>query len=360
MFFTIKIFLCFFFLSLSAFFSCSEIALTSLSAHNLRTLRHKYRILVPGLLLWQKEPNRILTAILIGNNLVNIGIIVLASSLAFDLVPLWEGPIPGHWLSLIFPLLALLMIIFLGEIIPKIYGRLQGEKVVLYSVPFLYFFVLLLRPLVTFFVTLANIFIAPFGKRLSKEVPFITPREFKLLLQSREMERVFRREVRLILGRILDFAQKSVGQVMIPREKIFAVNLNEPREKIILKVAHSGYSRVPVYKDSLDNIVGIIYAKDLLYTLHNAGLFLITDLIRPAYFVFENNKVNELLREFRRGHYHLAIVRNEKKQTCGIITIEDLVEEIVGEISDEYKSLRTKIPLKEVTASSSPTNGMSK
>lgn len=331
-----KIFLFFFFLSLSAFFSCSEIALTSLSAHNLRRLRREYRVLVPGLLLWQKEPNRILTAILIGNNLVNIGMVVLASSLALDFVPLWKGIIPGHWLTVFFPFLAVVLIVFLGEIMPKIYGRLQSEKVSLYSVPFLYFYVLALRPLISFFVSLANIFIAPFGKRLSDEVPFLTPHEFKLLLQTREMEKLFRKEVRLILGRLLDFTQKSVSQVMNSKEKIFAVNLNEPREKIISEVIHSGYSRVPIYKGNLDNIVGIIYAKDLLYTLHNADLFLITDLIRPAYFVFQNNKVDKLLSEFKRGHYHLVIVQNEKKQVSGIVTIEDLVEEIVGEIADEY------------------------
>lgn len=333
----IKVFLFFFFLSLSAFFSCSEIALTSLSTHNLRSLRHKYRFLVPGLLLWQKEPNRILTAILIGNNFVNIGMAVLATSLAFDLVPLWKGAIPGNWLPPIFSFLAIVLIIFFGEIMPKIYGRLRSEKVSLYTVPFLYFFVLGLGPLVTFFVGLANIFIAPFGKRLSKEVPFITPHEFKLLIQTREMEKLFRKEVRLALGRILDFAWKSVSEVMIPKGKIFAVNLNKMRQEILSEIIRSGYSRVPVYKDSLDNIVGIIYAKDLAYTLANSALFLIEDLVRPAYFVFEKNKVNELLHEFKRGHHHLAIVVNEKKETRGLITIEDLVEEIVGEMSDEIR-----------------------
>lgn len=340
--FTIKIFLFFFFLSLSAFFSSTEIALVSLSAYDLRTLRHKYRILVPGLLLWQKEPNRILTTILIGNNLVNIGMIVLASSLALDLIPLWGGLIPGQWLPVVFPFLAIALIIFLGEVMPKIYGRLQSEKVTLYSVPFLYFFVLVFRPLATFFVSLANIFVVPFGKRLPSEVLFITPPEFKLLLQTREVEKLLRKEVRLMLGRILDFARKQVAEVMIPKEKIFAINLSEPREEILSQIIHSGYSRVPVYKDNLDNILGIIYAKDLLYTLYNAGLFLLTDLVRPAYFVSQNKKIDELLREFKRGHYHLAIVHNENKQTCGIVTIEDLVEEIIGGIVDEYESLKTK------------------
>lgn len=338
----IKIFLFFFLLILVGFFSSSETALTSLSSYNLRTLRHKYRILVPGLLLWQKEPNRILTVILVGNNLVMIAMGILATSFAVDLIPVWKGIIPENWFLLILSFFTTGLILFLGEIIPKIHAKIRSEKVSLYTVPILYSFTLMLRPIITFFVSLANIFILPFGKRLSKEVPFTTPHEFKLLLQTREMENIFRKEVRLILGRILDFARKSVGQVMIPKEKIFAVNLNEPREKIVSKIIYSGYSRVPVYKDGLDNIVGIIYAKDLLYTLQNANLFLLADLIRPAYFVFENNKVNELLREFRRGHYHLAIVKNEKKQTCGIITIEDLVEEIVGEISDECNSLPGK------------------
>lgn len=343
MFFTIKIFLFFFFLSLSAFFSSSEIALTSLSAHNLRTLRHKYRILVPGLLLWQKEPNRILTVVLIGNNLVNIGMMVLASSLALDFLPFWKGPIPGHWLTVIFPLLAIILIVSLGEIMPKIYGRLQSEMVTLYAMPFLYFFVLVLRPLITFFVSLANIFIAPFGKRLPTEVPFITPQEFKLLLQTREMEKLFRKEVRLMLGRILDFAQKSVGEAMIPREKIFAINLNEPREKILSQVIRSGYSRVPVYKGTLDNILGIIYAKDLLYLWREGKLFLLEDLIRPVNFIPEKKKISELLREFKSGHNHLAIVVNEMGKISGLVTIEDLVEEITGEISDEFEGIKAKI-----------------
>lgn len=330
-------------LSFSAFFSTSEIALSTLSLNSLRQLRRQYRILVPGLILWQKEPNRVLTTILVGNTSVNMGAGILIASLALDIAPFWEKTISPRYLLLIFSFVATALLIFFGEITPKIYGRLRTDKIVLFTVPFLYFLVLLLRPGINFFISLTNIFLKPFGQKLRKELPFITPQEFKLLLQSEEIDKVFRKEVRLMLARIIDFGQLAVKEVMISKKKIFAVDLSEGKEKIISQIIRSGYSRVPVYKGTLDNILGIIYAKDLLYLWREGNLFLLEDLIRPVNFISEKKKVSELLREFKSGHNHLSVVVNEMGKISGLVTIEDLVEEIIGDISDEFEGIKAKI-----------------
>jgi putative hemolysin len=141
---------------------------------------------------------------------------------------------------------------------------------------------------------------------------------------------------RKMMKNIIDFAKRRISHVMIPRERIQAVDLNQEPQKIIEQIIEKEYSRVPVYRGNLDNIVGIIYSKDLTLAWRSESLFLIEDLIRPAYFVPDSARVDQVLREFKTGHQHLALVVDEFGSIIGLATLEDLVEEIVGEIWDEY------------------------
>ena len=139
-----------------------------------------------------------------------------------------------------------------------------------------------------------------------------------------------------MLSKVFDFSEEVVKNVMTPKKDIVSIGVDSNFDDMIDKVLESGYSRLPVYKDNPDNIIGIIKMKDLLNMLFNKGLVVLQDMIYPATFVNESKKVTELLREFQKGHTHIAIVADAKGWVKGLVTLEDLLEEIVGEIEDEY------------------------
>ncbi|MBI2427399.1 MAG: HlyC/CorC family transporter [Ignavibacteriales bacterium] len=139
-----------------------------------------------------------------------------------------------------------------------------------------------------------------------------------------------------LIKSIFEFTDTTVKEIMVPRTDVFAVDIATPRDHLIHILIDQGYTRVPVYRDSIDSILGIVYTKDLLGVLEHRGLILLQDIIRPAYMVPESKKISVLLRELQKNRQHMAIVIDEFGGTEGIITIEDIVEEIVGEIRDEY------------------------
>ncbi len=139
-----------------------------------------------------------------------------------------------------------------------------------------------------------------------------------------------------LIKSILEFSDITAKEIMVPRTDIVALDISMPREQIINKVVEEGYSRLPVYRDTLDNIIGIIYSKDLLSLMEHRDIIILQDIIRPAYFVPETKKISQLLREFQQNKVHMGIVLDEFGGTEGLVTIEDIIEEIVGEILDEY------------------------
>lgn len=146
-----------------------------------------------------------------------------------------------------------------------------------------------------------------------------------------------------LISSILEFTDTTAKEVMIPRPDIVALDINMPRDQIVRRVIEEGYSRLPVFSGSIDNIIGIIYSKDLLSLLEHRDLIILQDIIRPAYFVHESKKISQLLREFQQKKVHLAIVIDEFGGTEGIISMEDIFEEIVGEIHDEYDEVKKEV-----------------
>ena len=144
-----------------------------------------------------------------------------------------------------------------------------------------------------------------------------------------------------MLQRIFEFGDKDIDEVMVSKEKVVAVNADVTSEQLLDIFVEEGHARLPVYKDNIDNIIGIIYARDLLYILQNKQLFLLADLIREAYYAPRTMRVNELLKKFQEDNIHMAIVLDEDKKAVGLVTLEDLVEEIVGEL-EEKRSKRIK------------------
>lgn len=146
-----------------------------------------------------------------------------------------------------------------------------------------------------------------------------------------------------LIASILEFTDTTAKEIMVPRPDIVALDMGAPRDQIVQKVIEEGYSRLPVYRGSIDNIIGIIYSKDLLSLIEHSDLIILQDVIRPAYFVHESKKISQLLREFQQKKVHLAIVIDEFGGTEGIISMEDILEEIVGEIHDEYDEVKKEV-----------------
>jgi CBS domain containing-hemolysin-like protein len=172
--------------------------------------------------------------------------------------------------------------------------------------------------------------------RLSEE-------DLKQVLEASTISGAIDRAEHELIKSILEFTDTTVKEIMVPRPDVVALDITMPRDVLVRKVIDEGYSRLPVYRESIDNIIGIIYSKDLLSLLEHRDLILLQDIIRPVFFVPESKKISQLLREFQLKKAHLAIVTDENGGTEGIITMEDIMEEIVGEIHDEYDEVSKAI-----------------
>jgi CBS domain containing-hemolysin-like protein len=176
----------------------------------------------------------------------------------------------------------------------------------------------------------------------------LSEEELKQVLEASSISGAIDKTEHELIKSILEFTDTTVKEIMVPRPDVVALDLSMPRDVLVRKVIDEGYSRLPVYRGTIDNIVGIIYSKDLLSLLEHRDLIVLQDIIRPACFVPEQKQISQLLREFQQKKAHLAIVVDEYGGTEGIITMEDIVEEIVGEIHDEYDEVsRTIEPAKD-------------
>ncbi|MCB4791628.1 MAG: hemolysin family protein [Elusimicrobia bacterium] len=320
------------FLLLVAFFSAIETALTSLSPLNLKNLKAKYPLIERQFLFWETRPNELLVTILIGINMAIIGSGVLSTSIAIDLSEKYSSF--RHTILAAVPIISTILILVWCEIIPKIFSRYRSETVASFGITYLALFKKIFTPVSDLLLEIAKRIITYLTGQQSREIPFLRPEELKILLSLDDTP--LSSPARKIMNNILDFGKTRISRVMIPREHIQAVNLEGDVNTVIKQIIEKGYSRVPVYRKDLDNIVGIIYSKDLNLSLRSGSLFLLEDLIRPVYFVPESARIDKVLREFKTGHQHLAVVVNEFGTMVGLATIEDLVEEIVGDIWDEY------------------------
>lgn len=233
------------------------------------------------------------------------------------------------------PILSIIAII-IGDLIPKSIAQkfpLQVAKALV--IPF-YYYLLVIKPVSNLLTKVTNLILSPFKDQTSFTESRLSEEEFKILLEEgRKTGTIDKTEQELITS-IFEFTDTIAKEVMVPRTDVVAIDVNTPREKLINIVLEEGYSRMPVYSGSIDNIVGIIYTKDLISLLEHREVIVLYDIIRPAYFVPETKKISVLLRELQEQKIHMAIVIDEFGGTEGIITLEDIIEEIVGEIHDEY------------------------
>lgn len=316
---------------LSIFFALAETSVLMVSKFRLRHFLSKGLRGARSLERLILKLDKLITAILIGNNLVNIIISVILTTIAV----IHLGPKRG---SIVATVVSALGILVFCEITPKIFATKYAERLALKCAPFLEFFITVFHPVIAIFTAISNFFLRLLGITQLRRSPLITEEELRMMIEIGREEGVVSDEERKMLHRIFEFGDIAVGEVMVPKEKIVAIDLNISSEELLNTFVEQGHARLPVYEGTVDNVIGVIYARDLLYILREKGLFVPADLVHRVTYVSQEVKVHELLQRFQKEKIQIAIVVDGHKKTLGLVTLEDLIEEIVGEIEEEATS----------------------
>jgi CBS domain containing-hemolysin-like protein len=249
----------------------------------------------------------------------------------------FEAKIEGTLQVIIGIFLLTLLTVSLGEVAPKNLAIRYAKKVSLsFAFPLIIFY-RIFQPLIWLINVTANLFIKIFGtKPVVKDEITHTEDELRFLIQEGQKTGIIDSTEHQLIEKIFDFNDKVASDIMVPRNNIIAIDIDDKREKILQMVIDEGYSRIPVFKETIDNIIGIIYSKDLISAAEHREIIVLQDILRPAYFVPESKHIGDLLKDFQKKHIHLGIVIDEHGGVEGLITLEDIIEEIVGEIEDEY------------------------
>lgn len=331
----------------NAFFAASEMAVVSLNKirlHQLVQEENKTARIVERL---ATDSGRFLATIQVGITLVGfLAAATAAASLTDDVAGLFADiPIAfirnaadGIALVLITVLLALIMLL-LGELVPKQLAIQHAERIAFAVARPIEGLALIFSPVVSTLVFLSNKIATLVGAEPSSGMPFVTQDEIRAIVDAGEEGGVLEEDEKEMIFSIFEFGETLAREVMVPRIDVIAVEAGTPMLEALDVIVAQGFSRIPVYERTVDNIIGLLYAKDLLVHLKDGNHDInLRDILRPAYFVPETKKVDDLLRELQQSRVHMAIIVDEYGGTAGIVTIEDLIEEIVGEIQDEYDS----------------------
>lgn len=314
-------------LALSGFFSGSETALLALDRMRVKYLQQKQHPGADRLAKLLESPDRLLGAILVGNNLVNIAATVVATGL-------FVGHFGERGELLTILILTPILLIF-SELCPKTYAAQNPEKMSFLVLRPILAVLWLLTPVVRI-VTLISGFVTGLLHGQKEETPPLSEDEIKSIIQVGEESGVVTAKQRRMLHSIFDLSETRVRDVMLPRTEVVGIAVDVTFQEILEIVRNSGHSRFPVFDESLDNIIGIIHSKDVLAFADRPDEFSLVESCRKPFFAPESKRVGVLLQTFRQKREHLAIVVDEYGGVEGIVTLEDVVEEIVGEIHDEY------------------------
>lgn len=328
-------------LVLSAIFSGAETALTSVPETYFRKLIEEKKGFVKPFKLWLSRPNRVLTAIIIGNNLINTLAAVVATVFAQKLFD-------QYVISIATGSVTIALLIF-GEITPKTFARHNARAVIAWVVYLIYPMYYLLFPAVWVLSHFAVFLVHLMGGHTKREGPVATEEDIAYLIRLSHEEGVFKPDQGLMLQSVIAFRDTSAREIMVPRTNLFSFAIDTPHQEVISQVSQHGFTRWPVYKDDIDHVVGIFYVKDLInFAMSEKKEFILKNHLRRAIFIPETTKLDFVLREFQRKKVHLAIVVDEYGGTAGIVTLEDILEEIVGEIRDEYDKEEEERTIKRI------------
>ena len=282
-----------------------------------------------------EDPNRLLGAILIGNNVVNIGASALATTIATKIFGSAGAGIATG-------VMTILVLIF-GEITPKSIAKQKSEKVALKVSKIINVIVKILKPFIGIFTAISSIFIRLFGGDPKASEPFITEEELRTMVGVSEEEGVLEDVEKEMIFNVFDFADAHVKDVMVQRVDVIAVDIDASYEEVLDIIKTEQFSRIPVYNQTIDDIVGILNVKDLIMAEKNSKPFKVSDYMREPYYTFEFKKIKELFKEMKKTRNHISVVLDEYGGTDGIVTIEDLIEEVFGDIEDEYDDYEKEI-----------------
>lgn len=314
-------------LSFSAFFSSSETALTTVSQIRMRTLADSGSKKAAMVLKITKDSGRMLSAILIGNNIVNLSASSIATTLAISVFGSYGAGIATG-------IITFLILIF-GEVSPKTLSTIKADSIALNVAYAINVLMIVLTPIIFIINKLALGVLFIFGVRASDSNPTMTEEELRTIVDVSQESGVIEDEEREMIHNVFDFGDAEAKEVMVPRIDMTFIHIDATYEDLIKIFKEDKFTRLPVYEESTDNVVGIVNMKDLLL-LENTEDFSIRSIMREPYFTYEHKNTSDLFLEMRQSSISLAIVLDEYGVTAGLITLEDLLEEIVGEIRDEY------------------------
>lgn len=323
---TIQIVILVILLFLSSFFSSAETALVGVNRIRIRSLAEEGNTRAKTLLKIFEKESKMLSAILIGNNLVNTFSASIAATIAYSF--------GGAAVSIATFIITLLILIF-GEITPKTMATKNSEKMALSYAPIILFLMKVLTPVIFFINLLSRINLKLLGVDPNEANPLMTETELRTIMDVSHEEGVIEEDEKTIINNVFDFGDAKAKDVMVPRVHVVMADITSTREDLLNIFKEEQFTRIPIYEESIDNVVGLINIKDLLMKDGEEN-FKIQDILRKPYFTFENKKISELLMEMKHSAFNLAVVMDEYGELAGIITLEDIIEEIVGEVHDEY------------------------
>lgn len=316
-------------LALSAFFSSAETANISCNKIRMRTLAEEGNKRAAAVLKIAEHQDKMLSAILIGNNLVNTS----AASISATIAASFGGTAVG-----IATFLITFLILIFGEITPKTWATKKSDSIALAYCHIIQFLMYILTPVIALINVICTFLLRLLGVKKGEGGPTMTESELRTIVDVSHEEGVIEKDEKDLINNVFDFGDAKAKEVMIPRVHVIMAEDTSTYDDLIAIYREERYTRIPIYKDSIDNIIGIVNMKDLLL-YEDTSKFRIHDVMRKPFFTYENKLVSELLLEMKKSTYNLAIVLDEYGELAGIIALEDIIEEIVGEVHDEYDAL---------------------
>jgi CBS domain containing-hemolysin-like protein len=316
-------------LVLSAFFSSSETALFGLSSLRVRKYKATSDRNLRAIARLLEAPRELIVTLLIGNELVNVSTSILVAALALSV---W-GP-SGKWAAMV---ISTLLLLVFGEVAPKTYAIHRPESHSRLVVRPLSAFQWLITPVRFLLVRLVDFLTPRAAGKVKARRARLTEEEFKTLVELGHTEGVLEAEEKELINSVVAFGDTRVGEIMTPRTDMTCLPKEITFDDVMALVRKSFYSRVPIYRESLDHIVGILYVKDLLKVVRgDQSSWRLRDVLRPVHFILQTKLVSEMLQEFQAKKFHMAIVVDEHGGVAGLVTMEDILEELFGEITDEF------------------------
>ena len=318
----------------SSFFSSTETAYSAASKARLKNLADNGNKKAIKALFILEHYDKALSTILVGNNIVNI----LSSALATLLFVSFLGDALG---TLISTIVITVVVLVCGEVLPKSMAMENSEAICMASASILHLLMIILTPVTFILLKIKDAFSKLLSRNKSKQ-PTVTEDELKYIVESIEEEGVLEEQESELVQSALDFDEKTAYDILTPRVDMVAINADQTPDEVMDIILKERYSRIPVYEGSIDNIIGVLHTRDYLEASLNSGNVELRSLIQPVHYIYRSKKLSALLADFRNKRLHLAVVTDDYGGTLGIVTMEDLLEQLVGDIWDEDEEVEHK------------------